>query len=188
LCLGIPAERRSTIAAIDAKDGKSGPLVFVTLRHAISQGGAVCIREQQTLVYRPGALGPRALAPGESAQIAADWSRTVVPSTVMLFRFSALTYNAHRIHYDRQYATGVEWYPDLVVHAPLILIQLLDLVEHGAAPTPLASVRFRAVRPSFVDVPLHLRARREAASILLCSADHQNHVGISAVATERATP
>jgi 3-methylfumaryl-CoA hydratase len=185
LRLGELAERRSTIVAIDAKNGKSGPLVFVMLEHCITQGGSVCVCEEQTLVYREGAQGPAPLPPGESAQIAADWSRSFVPSSVLLFRFSALTYNAHRIHYDREYATAVEFYPSLVVHGPLLLIQLLDLVERGDSPTPLASVRFRAVRPSFVDAPLDLRARRERGSIVLCSADEGNHVGMSAVATAR---
>jgi 3-methylfumaryl-CoA hydratase len=185
LHLGERAEKRSTIRAITAKDGKSGPLVFVTVEHCVTQGGAVCVREEQTLVYRSAAQGPSPLPPGEPAQIAADWSRTFTPSAVLLFRFSALTYNAHRIHYDRQYATAVEFYPSLVVHGPLLLIQLLDLVERGDSPTPLASVRFRAVRPSFVDAPLQLRAHRERESILLCSADEQNCVGMSAVATER---
>ena len=185
LLLGERAEKRSTILAIDAKDGKSGPLVFVTLEHCVTQGGTVCVREEQTLVYRAAARGPAPLPPGEPAPSAADWSRSFVPSAVLLFRFSALTYNAHRIHYDRDYATGVEFYPSLVVHGPLLLIQLLNLVERGVPPTPLTTVRFRAVRPSFVDHPLHLRARRERDTIVLCSADQQNQVGMSAVATER---
>jgi 3-methylfumaryl-CoA hydratase len=185
LRLGERAEKRSTILAIDAKAGKSGPLVFVTLQHCVTQGNAVCVREEQTLVYREAAQGAAPLPPGEPAQTAADWSRCFVPSAVLLFRFSALTYNAHRIHYDREYATSVEFYPSLVVHGPLLLIQLLDLVERGAPPIPLATVRFRAVRPSFVDQELHLRARRERDSIVLCSADEQNQVGMSAVATER---
>jgi 3-methylfumaryl-CoA hydratase len=188
LRLGEPAEKRSTIVAINAKEGKSGPLVFVMLEHVITQGGAVCIQEEQTLVYRAAALRVAPLPPGEPAPLAADWSRTVVPTAVQLFRFSALTYNAHRIHYDRPYATGTEFYPSLVVHGPLILIQLLDLVERGASPTPLASVRFRAVRPSFVDAPLDLRARRDGAEISLCSADEHNHVGMTAVAGERSIP
>jgi 3-methylfumaryl-CoA hydratase len=186
ICLGTPAEKRSTIVAIDAKQGKTGPLVFVTLRHAITQGGVLCVREQQTLVYRAAAQGPAALPPGEPAPEAVDWSRSFVPSTVMLFRFSALTYNAHRIHYDRDYAKAAEFYPDLVVHGPLLLIQLLDLIERGALPTPLAAVRFRVVRPSFVDAPVQLRGRRDGDSIALCSADEHNYVGMSAVATVRA--
>jgi 3-methylfumaryl-CoA hydratase len=188
LRLGEQAERRSTIVAIDAKNGKSGPLVFVTLEHCVTQGGSVCVREEQTLVYREGAQHPAPLPPGESAQVAAEWSRSFVPSAVMLFRFSALTYNAHRIHYDREYATEVEFYPSLVVHGPLLLLQLLDLVERGDSPTPLASVRFRAVRPSFVDAPLHLRAWRDRDSIALCSADGDNFIGMSAVARERDPP
>jgi 3-methylfumaryl-CoA hydratase len=188
LRLGEPAEKRSTIAAINAKEGKSGPLVFVMLEHVITQGGAVCIQEEQTLVYRAAALRVAPLPPGEPAPLAADWSRTVVPTAVQLFRFSALTYNAHRIHYDRPYATGIEFYPSLVVHGPLILIQLLDLVERGASPTPLAAVRFRAVRPSFVDTPLRLQARRDRAELMLWSADEQNNVGMTAVAGERSIP
>jgi 3-methylfumaryl-CoA hydratase len=187
LRLGEPAEKRSRIVAINVKEGKSGPLVFVILEHIITQASAVCIHEQQTLVYRAAASGPAPLPPGEPAPIAADRSRCVVPSAVLLFRFSALTYNAHRIHYDRDYATGIEFYPSLVVQGPFILIQLLDLVEHGATPTPLASVRFRAVRPSFVDAPLHLRARRDGAEFVLCSADEHNHVGMTAVAGERSS-
>ena len=186
--LGMPAERCSTIVAIEAKHGRSGPLVFVTLQHEIRQRGALCIRERQTLVYREAARSTGELPAAEPARIAAEWSRRFLPSTVLLFRFSALTYNAHRIHYDRDYATRVECYPDLVVHGPLLVIQLLDLVENADIPVALATVRFRAVRPSFVDVPIHLRAQRDGDSIVFCSVDDRNQVGMSAVATVRSNP
>jgi len=179
LRLGRAADKISRIASIDVKSGKSGQLVFVHVDHELRQDEISCLRERQTLVYRDLPPGPRPLGSGEAAATVADWSRSFEPSAVQLFRFSALTYNGHRIHYDRPYATGVEHYPGLVVHAPLLVILLLDLLPPELAASA-RSLRFRAVRPSFDIGPVSLRGKREHNEIALWSADHENFVGMQA--------
>jgi 3-methylfumaryl-CoA hydratase len=99
---------------------------LLEVHHEIVQFGKRCIIEDQSLVYRDMPTGPMSLAPGEPAPIEDRWTRAFVPDPVSLFRFSALTYNGHRIHYDRDYATREEFYPGLVVHAPLLAPQLLE--------------------------------------------------------------
>lgn len=182
LRLGLPAEKHSTIRSVELKGGKTGALVFVGLEHHLHQDGELCIREEQTLVYRSMPNGPAALPAGESAAMPADWTRTIEPDPVLLFRFSALTYNGHRIHYDRDYATREEFYPGLVVHAPLLVTLLLDLALEKGAGIPLVRFRFRAVRPTFDSGPVRLCGRHEGREVTLWSADHENCVGISATA------
>jgi len=183
LHLGTPATRRSVIRSVDAKAGKSGPLIFVTLDHEISQGGALCLREEQNLVYRdvPSARAP--LPPGEPPPTPAEWSRTVTPDPVLLFRYSALTYNSHRIHYDRPYAVEREFYPALVVHGPLLATLLLDLAKANLGGASIRSFQFRAVRPTFDTHPFTLHGNREGMGLKLWSADHQGHLCMSATAT-----
>ena len=170
-------ERRSTIAHVTAKSGRAGPMVFVTVKHEVMEGGAVAIIEEQYLVYRGAPLAdgggsgaasaavPRSAEPRTSAA-----SRRFVPDPVKLFRFSSLTCNAHRIHYDRDYARNVEGYPGLVVHGPLVATLLMDhylqyqcaAVGGGSdAParrpeTPRLSFTFRAERPLFDTAPFEL--------------------------------
>jgi len=182
LRLGEPAERMSSIRAVEHKRGRSGELFFVTIEHDVRQRGILCIHEEQTLVYRAMPTGGSPMPPGESASAAADWSRTVTIDPVLLFRFSALTYNAHRIHYDRDYATGTEGYPGLVVHGPLLVLLLLDLVREHDSEARIRSFRFRAVRPTFDRGSLSLRGRREGPLMTLWSADGENTVGMSASA------
>lgn len=139
---GLLAEKRSVVETTSHKTGRSGPLGFVTLRHEIWQEGALCLTEWQDLVYRRDP-DPRA-AP--VAPLQARWdetsARAVRFSSTMLFRYSALTFNGHRIHYDRDYAGSVEGYDGLVVHGPLLaqLLMLMAWDEMG----PLASFSFRA--------------------------------------------
>lgn len=141
---------------VTEKQGKSGSLVFVTVRYQISQQNRICLEEQQDIVYRePGApvAAPHCAtwpSPPEGA-----WTEIVTPDPMLLFRFSALTFNAHRIHYDRPYATGEEGYPGLVVHGPLTAIQLMELVRHHAA-RPVASFSFRGQAPLFDLAPYRL--------------------------------
>ena len=106
LVLGLATEKVSTITSVEAKDGRSGPLVFVNLRHELSQGGNLCITEEQNLVYREAPRERTELPPGEMATEGPEFSREVTPDPVLLFRYSALTYNSHRIHYDREYAVN----------------------------------------------------------------------------------
>jgi 3-methylfumaryl-CoA hydratase len=184
LRLGIPTERRSTIRSVELKTGRTGALVFVNLEHSLHQDGRLCIREDQTLVYRemPGAAAP--LPAGEPAPSTADWSRSVAPTSVLLFRFSALTYNGHRIHYDRDYAMRQEFYPGLVVHAPLLVTLLVDLALRSQPDVPLTRLRFRAVRPTFDASPVHLRGMCDGGEVTLWSAGGDDCVGMRVTAVQ----
>jgi 3-methylfumaryl-CoA hydratase len=146
LKLGAAATRSSVIKSVDAKTGKTGILAFVTLDHQIFQDGQLCIREEQSLVYREMPTAPAALPSGEPAPAEADWSRIVRPDPILLFRYSALTYNGHRIHYDRPYAVNQELYPGLIVHGPLLATLLLDLAQTKISGARIAAFRFRAQR------------------------------------------
>jgi 3-methylfumaryl-CoA hydratase len=182
LRLGEAAERLSTIRSIDHKSGKSGELVFITVDHHVYQQRVLCIREEQTLVYRAKPTEGTPLPHGEEAPPDADWSRAFQLDPVLLFRFSALTYNSHRIHYDRDYAMREELYPALVVHAPLLVTLLLDLVLQQEVGLPVAGIRFRARRPTFDSAPGRLAAKRTGRHVALWSADSENHIGMSATA------
>jgi 3-methylfumaryl-CoA hydratase len=156
LVIGQPAHRRSVIRAVSEKEGRTGRLVFVTVAHAIRQDGATCIEEDQDIVYREagervGAPRPCELVPAP----AGSWTRVVVPDPTLLFRFAALTFNAHRIHYDRTYATSVEGYPGLVVQGPLTAVLLMELVRCHARRA-VAAFTFRAQAPLFDLAPFRL--------------------------------
>jgi 3-methylfumaryl-CoA hydratase len=157
LALGRPAVRRSTIQSIASKSGRSGELVFVTVRHDVGTPDGVAIEEEQDLVYRgapPPGETPRAEAPPADA----DWRETYRADAVALFRFSALTYNGHRIHYDHPYATAVEGYPGLVVHGPLTALLLMDAAtrhREGSSGRPVG-FQYRAVSPLFADEEITL--------------------------------
>ncbi|MFL6697874.1 MAG: MaoC family dehydratase N-terminal domain-containing protein, partial [Vitreoscilla sp.] len=129
LRVGETVTRSSEITDVQAKDGKSGPLVFVTLRHELASGGALAVTEEQDIVYRGHPLAGSAPPAMKPAPLEAAWRREIHPDPVLLFRYSALTFNGHRIHYDRPYATGIEGYPGLVVHGPLLATLLADLVR-----------------------------------------------------------
>ena len=155
------ATRHSRILKIESKEGKSGSLLFVTVQHTISCGGTPCISEEQDIVYReatpPGVATARAAKPYDGVP---QWSRSVAPDTTLLFRFSALTFNGHRIHYDQAYARNEEGYPDLVVHGPLIATLLQQFaLEHGAG-RPLARFDFRGATPLLVGRAFQLEGRR----------------------------
>jgi len=151
LSLGDALTRVSTIADVSEKSGRSGPLVFVRVRHEISRcGGPACLlTEYHDIVYRPAAKADDIIAPPLAAPHSAAWEKKWVPDDVLLFRYSALTFNGHRIHYDRRYVTEVEGYPGLVVHGPLIATLLLDLLRDRLPQSQLRSFAFRALRPTF---------------------------------------
>ncbi len=146
--MGEVIHRVSEVREVTIKDGKSGPLVFVLVEHVISGAGGILLREEHDIVYReaspPGAAAKLSPAPGDAA-----WRRQIAPDPVMLFRYSALTFNGHRIHYDQPYATKVEGYPGLIVHGPLIATLLMDLLRREAPAGPLARFAFRAMAPLF---------------------------------------
>jgi 3-methylfumaryl-CoA hydratase len=146
LLVGSKVERVSRIAEVVLKQGRSGPLVFVTVRHEVSDAGGLVIADEHEVVYR----GETALAARSSpAQQGAVWRREIHPDPVLLFRYSAATFNSHRIHYDHPYATGVEGYPGLVVHGPLIATLLLDLLRRNIPEATVKSYRFRALKPLY---------------------------------------
>ncbi len=188
LRLGGLATKHSIIRSIEHKTGKSGELVFVGLEHRLSQEGTLCVQEEQTLVYRAMATAPAPLPPGRLDPATAQWSAIFQPDPVALFRFSALTFNAHRIHYDRDYATGQEFYAGLVVHAPLLVTLLLDLLLRQALPQPLRSLEFRALRPTFDSAPVLLRGRQAGDQVDLWTVDAEGYVGVSAVAALGRSP
>lgn len=149
LAVGAAVTRQSTILRVEERDGRSGKLVFVTVRHAISDADGVAIEEEQDIVYRdaplPGAAAP---APRRVAD-SADFSREVIPDPVLLFRYSALTFNGHRIHYDRPYAMNEEGYPGLVVHGPLTATLLIELLQQQCPNQRVLRFDFRGVAPLF---------------------------------------
>lgn len=157
LPIGATATRRSRIQSITEKDGRSGKLAIVTLRHEISTGGAICVDEEHDIVYReaakPGETVPAAALPRDDDSEAPAWQREIVPDPILLFRYSALTFNAHRIHYDTPYARDVEGYPALVVHGPLLATLMVDLVRRNAPTARINRFEFRALSPVFVDAP-----------------------------------
>jgi 3-methylfumaryl-CoA hydratase len=156
LLIGKPAHRRSVIRTVSEKEGRTGRLVFVTVAHTIRQDGATCIEEEQDIVYREVGSPVAASVPCELAPApAGSWTRTVVPDPTLLFRFAGLTFNAHRIHYDRTYATTVEGYPGLVVQGPLTAVLLMELVRCHAR-RPVAAFTFRAQAPLFDLAPFRL--------------------------------
>ena len=185
LTLGQTVQRRSVVKSVDAKSGKTGALVFVTLEHELSQQGRLCIREEQSLVYRamPTEAVPATAPPGESAPSAPDWTHEVQPDPVLLFRYAALTYNSHRIHYDRSYAVEQEFYPALVVQGPLLATLLLDLLRFHLPAARVASFRFRALRPTFDTEPFRLNGKRDGNAMALWTSDADGQVAMSALAT-----
>ena len=153
--------RTSTIEAVEHKTGRSGDMVFVSVLHEIATDDGVAIRERQDIVYRdaakPGEAAPPSPA-GAEPPTSAGWSRVITPDPVLLFRYSALTFNGHRIHYDRPYCREVEGYPGLVVHGPLTATLLMDMVLRNTGGRRVEGFRFRARRPLFDTAPFTLNA------------------------------
>lgn len=156
--IGMEATKTSEIIKIEQKSGRRGHLVFVTVQHTIAVAGKSCVVEEQDIVYRePAQLGGPALVP-EPAPMAANWGFDVHPDPVLLFRYSALTCNGHRIHYDRAYAQDEEGYRDLVVHGPLLATLLQDLARASRPAARMREFSFRGLAPTFVDASFHVEA------------------------------
>lgn len=176
LRVGDEARRQSSIRSVTHKQGRSGEMVFVLVHHEVHNAHGLALTEEHDIVYRaPAAPGAPPPAP-QPADTAAPWRRQVVPDPVLLFRYSALTFNGHRIHYDHPYATGVEGYPGLVVHGPLIATLLLDLVRRCApADAVVAHFAFKAVRPTFDLHPFFVNGRPspDGRRVQLWAHDHE---------------
>jgi 3-methylfumaryl-CoA hydratase len=168
---GDALARRSTIERIEEKRGGSGRLLFVTVRHEIAGPRGLAIAEQQDLVYR-GAEAPASRPPEpEPPPPAGALVREIVPDTVLLFRYSALTGNGHRIHYDLDYARSVEFYPGLVVHGPLQATLLAWLAQGLAPDRALRRFTFRGRRPAYGGRPLRLEGWRDGETVRLRTRD-----------------
>jgi len=181
--------RKTTIADVALKSGGSGALIRVTLRHEVFEGAEPALREHQDLIYRPAAApadGVRAAHPPPPTP-ASDYERAVSPDPTFLFRFSALTYNAHRIHYDRAFARDVEGYPGLVVHGPLQAMLLLDLYHRHHADAPIAHFACRAQRPLFEGAPFTLKGGDTADGAALWTEDAQGYVCMEASVRTRTS-
>jgi hydroxyacyl-ACP dehydratase HTD2-like protein with hotdog domain len=178
---GDAVRRTSTILSVQDKTGGSGRLVFVTVRHVVEGPAGIAVEEEQDIVYR-GAEGA-AVKPGSPAP---DWHgarrRELVPDPVMLFRYSALTGNGHRIHYDHPYVTQVEGYPGLVVHGPLQATLMAHLAAEAAPGRRLARFAFRGRRPCFAGRRLTVLARPEGEGLALETRDEDGATCMSAEA------
>ena len=171
IALGDHIARTSVVASVKEKSGSTGPLVFVEIDHVTRANGKPAVEERQTLVYREASATPSLPAPDEAAVDFSEWgwSRSLRPDAPLLFRYSALTFNSHRIHYDRPYAVDEECYRGLVVHGPLTATLLLDLAARELGHNSLTQFTFRGVSPAIEGEALHLVAKREGQKLLLAA-------------------
>ena len=188
LTVGQSIVRHSRIEDVRIKDGRTGSLVFVKVLHEVQADGQLAIVERHDIVYRdmpqPGEPAPA----GTPAPADAQWKRRIVPDDVLLFRYSALTFNGHRIHYDRRYVTTVEGYPGLVVHGPLIATLLLDLVRRELPGARVTAFSFKAVKPIFDVAPFDVCGRlgsdgEASRTVKLWACTPEGHVAMDASAT-----
>jgi 3-methylfumaryl-CoA hydratase len=183
LMVGDEIVRSSRILDVTGKQGRSGTLVFVTVRHEIANAGGVAIAEEHDIVYRD---HPAPDAPQPAPEVAPtdeDFSREITPDPVLLFRYSALTFNGHRIHYDRDYVTQVEGYPGLIVHGPLIATLLVDLWRRNLPGARLRRFAFKARRPVFDIHRFQVCGRRDAdGRVSLWTRDHEGFLTMEATA------
>jgi 3-methylfumaryl-CoA hydratase len=153
ITVGSLLRAHSQVGAVAIKEGRSGEMAFVTIRTELEADGALAAVEEQDIVYRSQPEGtpvPTLARPeGGLPEPAGEWRSALATDPVLLFRFSALTYNGHRIHYDRPYATGQEGYPDLVIHGPLLALLALDLPRVHAPGRTVTAFEYRLVRPAF---------------------------------------
>lgn len=187
LRVGAQAERVSRIKAVEVKQGKTGPLIFVTVAHEISVQGKPVIHEEHDIVYRDGLLPDTSLVNSKSAPTDAHWSRQISPDPVQLFRYSALTFNGYRIHYDRSYATDVGGYPGLIVHGPLIASLLTDLLTRELPNQTISEFSFRAIAPLFDTEPFSVygRLEPEGHNVVLWAANSRGELAMQAEALLR---
>ena len=184
--VGDRLSRTSTIVEVSEKSGRTGNLVFVKLRHDLRRNGSsdVALSESLDLVYRDAAKPGDAPAAPKAAPVASTWERRIQPSEAMLFRYSALTFNAHRIHYDQPYVTGVEGYPGLVVHGPLIATLLTDLLRRQMPDAQVMSFDFRAIRPTIATHAFCVcgEPQPDGRTVKLWGRDHEGFVTMEATA------
>ena len=186
LRVGDALMRTSTIHDVTEKSGRTGPLVFVKVRHEIRRDGEanVALTEFHDIVYREAPSAEQPATAPTTAPAISPWERKWVPDDVLLFRYSALTFNGHRIHYDRRYVTEVEGYPGLIVHGPMLATLLLDLLRHEKPDAAIARYEFKAVRPVFDINPFFVCGEPQAdgKTFKLWVKDHEGYLTMSATA------
>jgi 3-methylfumaryl-CoA hydratase len=177
--------RVSRIDDVNFKEGRTGPLVFVRVCHEISNTHGPAITEVQDLVYRESPKPGDPVPAPQAAPTEASWSREIKPDPVLLFRYSALTFNGHRIHYDWPYVTQVEGYPGLVVHGPLIATLLVEVLRRNLPDAVVKTFSFRAIRPLFDSTPFRTsgRVEEDGKSVKLWASDSQGWLAMEATAT-----
>ncbi len=181
--IGEELVREGEIASVAEKEGRSGPLVFVTVRYRIRGADGLAVEEEQDIVYREAPGAGRPAPPPEPAEIRpGDWRREIRPDPVLLFRFSALTFNGHRIHYDHPYVTRVEGYPGLIVHGPLIALLLLELARKEIDGRAMTRFAFRARRPVFDTGPFTIAGRPSPEGAALFAVDGEGALAMTAEA------
>jgi 3-methylfumaryl-CoA hydratase len=185
LLIGDDVRRVSTIESVEYKAGHSGDLLFVLVRHQIYNQLGLALTEEHDIVYRAAALPSDALPRHVAASTDAAWQREISPDAVLLFRYSALTFNGHRIHYDRQYVTAVEGYPGLIVHGPLIATLLLDLVRQHNPTAHIESFKFRALKPTFDLHSFRVNGHpsEDGKTVKLWAQDHEGWLTMQGCAT-----
>lgn len=184
ILVGDAVQRSSRIGSITHKAGRTGDLLFVQVTHEVHNALGLALLEEHDIVYRAAAQPGDRAAPPVPAEKDAAWQRQIIPDDVLLFRYSALTFNSHRIHYDRQYVTQAEGYPGLVVHGPLIATLLVDLVRRQLPGAFISRFDFKAVRPTFDLHPFRLSGQPSAdgKSVRLWAEDHEGWLTMQATA------
>jgi 3-methylfumaryl-CoA hydratase len=185
LVVGDAVTRVSRIASVSHKAGRTGDLVFVLVKHEVHNAPGLALTEEHDIVYRANPQPGDAVPSPQPAAKDAAWSMHITPDDVLLFRYSALTFNGHRIHYDRRYVTQVEGYPGLIVHGPLIATMLVDLVRRNVPNATVAGFEFRAVRPVFDIAPfsVHGKPSADGKTVQLWTQDHEGWLTMQATAT-----
>ena len=200
--IGAELACRSSLTEVAVKSGRSGELAFVTVRHELSVAGAPVGVEEQDIVYRsqpdgsprvpsatrPPTAQPPTAQPPNAEPSTPDWRLTLPTDPVRLFRFSALTYNGHRIHYDHPYATGVEGYPGLVVHGPLLGLLALELPRRHAPTETVTEFAYRLVQPAFAGAVIESTAHRHGAGLDLAVGAERAGPSLTATATLHPAP
>lgn len=162
LLVGVPATRVSTVSKITEKQGKTGSLLFVTVTHEVSQSGKRVVLEEQDIVYRtPSPPKLQGTEPAPQAQ----WSKPIEPTPTWLFRYSALTFNGHRIHYDFPYVTEIEGYPGLVVHGPLIATSMVQAFREANPDARVTHLSYRGLRPLICPAPFEAQGCFQEAGL-----------------------
>jgi 3-methylfumaryl-CoA hydratase len=174
---GVDVKRVTTLTDVSEKTGRTGRLAFMTVRHEVFAGETLCVTEDMDVVFREKSGNAQPLPPGETRK--AEVSRTIVPTASLLFRFSALTYNAHRIHYDRDYARDVEGYPGLLVHGPLLATLLVDHFRRHRPHDRLATFSFRAQRPVYDLAPFTVNLVDTETGADVWAADGDGYVAMA---------